>query len=125
MSMKPHFETEGIYTPDNLVVGGCPTFTQDETVELGQNLVRGAVVGKVDATGEVKLSVAGAIDGSEVPYGIMAIDVDATIAATVAPVYISGAFNRRQLTIGAGHTWESIRDGLRDRGIFLRETVHA
>lgn len=52
---------------------------------------------------------------------ILAQDVDATFA----DVYIKGEFNERALTLGAGHTADSIRDALADLDIILRGSVAA
>lgn len=92
------------------------------TVASGEGeLSRGAVLGKVSVGGKCILSVADAEDGSEVPCAILAQDVD----ATSDDVYIKGEFNERALTLGAGHTADSIRDALADLDIILRGSVAA
>jgi hypothetical protein len=121
----PAFGTTDTFTPDNLHAGDFPTVTEDVTVASGQNLVRGAVVGKVEYTGEVKLSLEAADDGSEVPFGILVSAVNASAEAKGGTVYLTGEFNERSLTIGAGHTAASIKDGLRALGIFIKSTVAA
>lgn len=112
------------YTPDNLLAGDFPLVSFDIEIEEGQDLSRGAVIG-VDSYRVGKLSLAAGDDGSEVPYGILAQDADASDAAVTAPVYVSGVFNERALTLGAGHTADSIRDGLRDRSVFIKSSVKA
>jgi hypothetical protein len=69
--------------------------------------------------GTYKLSAAAAADGSQVPDAILAQDCDASGGATEALVYIRGDFNESALTLGAGHTVDSIREGLRQKGIHL------
>lgn len=48
------------------------------TVAAGSNLVSGAVIGMVTATGKVVLHTAAAADGSQAIYGILFDNVDAT-----------------------------------------------
>jgi hypothetical protein len=66
-----------------------------------------------------KLSVAAATDGSHIPRGILAEDRDATAADKECLVYERGDFNQDALTYGAGHTADSVRQGLREQGITL------
>lgn len=125
----PGIVDDDVYTPDNLFAGDFPLVSHDYTVPEGTVLVRGTVVGKIgdydSPGGEVVASVAAATDGSEDPFGILAVDVDATDAAVIAPVYETGIFNERALTIGTGHTLDSIREPLRAKGIHLKDTVAA
>jgi hypothetical protein len=111
--------TETTYTPDRLCLGG-PYDSRAITLLSGQNCARGAVLGKITASGKYKLSAAAAGDGSEVPDVILAEACDASVADKTALVYINGRFNDASITLGAGHTVASIRDGLQDRrGILL------
>lgn len=71
-----------------------------------------------DAT-DVKLAAAAATDGSQVPFGILAHDADASAAEVEVLVYIHGDFNEWALSFGAGHTADTVRDALRARGIHL------
>lgn len=111
------------YTADNLIAGDHPLVTESVTVLDGQTLTRGAVLGKITASGKVVLSLAAAVDGSEVPYAILAEDVTADGADEEATAYLSGEFNEGELTIGTGHTADSIRAGLRDLSIYLKTAV--
>ncbi len=107
------------YSPNQLVVGGT-TLSRKVTILTGQGvLARGAVLGKITASGKYKLSVAGAGDGSETPDCILAEDIDATAADTDVPAYFTGQFNDAAIALGAGHTVASIREGLRGKGIHL------
>lgn len=116
---------EDTYTPDNLHAGDFPIVTEDGVIEDGQDLPRGAVLGKITASGKLVLSESDAGDGSETPYAVLAVDVDADGADVTAPVYLTGEFNERALTIGTGHTADDIRDGLREKGIFIKGSVAA
>ncbi|MDP9176694.1 MAG: head decoration protein [Gemmatimonadota bacterium] len=72
------------------------------------------------AAGEkYKLSASAAVDGSETPDVILVQDCDASAGDAEALVYTRGDFNSNALTLGAGHTVASIREGLRGKGINL------
>jgi hypothetical protein len=121
----PKFATEGTYTPDNLIADDFPLVTDTITLISGQNLARGAVLGKITASGKYTLSLSASADGSQTPAVILLQDTDATSADKKAPVALTGAFNERALVLGTGHTAASIKDGLRDLSIFLRSSVKA
>lgn len=124
--MRPSYNSqEGVYTPDNLFAGDFPVATDTVTIASGQNLKRGAVLGMVTATGKYVLSVATAEDGSEEPVVILAEDIDATGGDVTAPVYLTGQFNARALTLGEGHTTDSVKAALRPLSIFIKDTVGA
>jgi len=110
------------YSPDRLIAGDFPIVTAKVTIDTG-NLARGSVLGRITATGKYVLSAAAAGDGSEVPRAILAEAVDATAADKEAIVYLSGEFNEDRVTLGAGHTLASIRDGLRDLDIHLKGPI--
>lgn len=58
----------------------CLNYSRDVvTVEAGQNLPLGCIVGRVTATGKVKQLDPGAEDGSHLPVGILLDAVDATL----------------------------------------------
>lgn len=89
----------------------------------GQNLTAGAVLGKITTGGKYALSLSASSDGSQTPDAILAHAVDATAEDTEALVHVRGDFNEGALTIGTGHTADSIREGLRTKGITLISTV--
>lgn len=110
------------FTPDGLVVGPMPILTERVTLAAGQNLARGAVVGKITASGKYILSLSGAVDGSQVPDAIVAEPADATAADVQMLIYVRGDFDQSLLILGAAHTVASIKDGLRDKNIYLIKT---
>ena len=58
----------------------CLNYSRDVvTVEAGQNLPLGCIVGRVTTTGKVKQLDPGAEDGSHLPVGILLDAVDATL----------------------------------------------
>ena len=111
------------YTADTLLAGSFPLTTDSVTILTGQDLTRGAVLGRITASGKFILSLSAAGDGSETPYAVLAEDVDATAADKVATVYLTGEFNEDALTIGTGHTAAGIKPGLRANSIFLKTVV--
>lgn len=76
-------------------------------------------------TGKYVLSAAAATDGSQIPVAILAEDADATNADVTTIAYETGEFNQTAITFGAGHTADSVRDGLRALGIFLKTNLAA
>ncbi len=76
-------------------------------------------------SGKWKLSAAAAVDGSQVPRGILVRDTNATAADIVTGVYRTGEFYDGAITFGAGHTADSVREDLRDLGIHLKPGVAA
>ena len=122
---RASFASEGTYTPDSLHAGDFPIRTEKVTVITGENLVRGALLGKITASGKVNLSLLAAADGSQTPYAILAEDVDATAEDKEAVAYIAGDFNADAITFGTGHTAANTKDGLRDKNIYLHTPISA
>lgn len=120
---QPGFESLGSREHDNLIAGNFPVVTRSVTIPDGQNLARGAVLGEVTANGNHILSLAAAVDGSEVPTAILLHPVHADGAAARGIVALTGQYNQDALTFGTGHTAASARAGLRDKSIFLGASV--
>jgi hypothetical protein len=114
------------YAPDRLIAGLTQQVTWNGILITGQNLKRGAVVGKITASAKLTLSLSASSDGSQVPYGVMLDDYDATAAdAANVGVIVKGEVNENALILGTGHTLATIREGLRDQGLYLVPTVTA
>lgn len=114
------------YTPDRLVAGNqVGLIARQITVISGQNLVRGAVLGKITASSKYNLSLSAAADGSQTPDLILAEDCDASGGDATALAYEAGVFNTNALTIGAAHTLASIQEGLRAKGIHFQTAESA
>lgn len=117
--------TSDTYAPDRLIAGNHHLLVgRTVTVKSGQNVVRGAVVGK-DGDGKYLLSASGASDGSQTPDLVMAEACDATAGDKTALAYARGDFNANALTLGTGHTVDSIREGLRAKGITILPALAA
>ncbi|HEY8732269.1 MAG TPA: head decoration protein, partial [Candidatus Limnocylindria bacterium] len=60
---------------DALIAGDTDSIISEKiTLITGQNLARGAVLGKITASGKYTLSLSAAVDGSQVPDRILAQD---------------------------------------------------
>ena len=116
----------GTYIPDNLVAGETALVTEAVTVASSAALARGAVLGKVTASGKFILSATAAVDGSQTPDVVLAEDCDASAGdVTNVAVYVKGEFNEKALTLGTGHTVASVKTPLRDGGIYIKTSVGA
>jgi hypothetical protein len=108
------------FAPSNLIAGNFDELKGESiTVISGQNLLRGAVLGKITASGKYNLSLNAAADGSQIPDLILAEDCNASAGDKPAIAYSRGDFIAQELVIGAGHTIASIKEGLRDKNIIL------
>lgn len=116
----------GNYIPSNLFSGHVmPQVSDGAVIASGQNLARGAVLGKVTADGKLKLVDKAAVDGSEKVYAILAEDVDASLADKAAPIFLTGEFNENALTVAEGTTVADIKISARAVGIFIKPVVRA
>lgn len=123
MDYKSTFKTEGSLSHDKLIAGNAHLLVSRKvTIMSGQNVVRGAVLGK-DGDGKYLLSLSAASDGSQTPDLILAEDCNASAGDKTAIAYARGDFAIQALTIGTGHTAASITEGLRAKGITLINIV--
>jgi hypothetical protein len=86
----------------------------------------GSVLGRKTASGKYVLcsktaadGTTAIADGSEKARCILQLDVDATEKDVTAPVFLTGAFLKLDLTVGRGHTLASVTDDLESRNIYL------
>lgn len=112
------FTNQGKCTPDNLIAGEYPRVARYALVKGG--LPVGAVLGQIGQTGEFVLSTTAATDGSEKPQAILAESVPESEGFVQAHVYLSGQFNGHALTVGEGHTLESVIQKLQMTSVFIR-----
>lgn len=106
-------------TPDGLLLGLFPVVTDVGTLITGQNLTRGAVLGKITASGKLTRLDKSEDDGSQVPYAILADDVDATSADKTAPLYIAGSFDAAKLNFVSGTAAADVKDAARNVGLYF------
>lgn len=120
--------TSDAYVPDRLIAGELKLVTRDVVLtDLGSTgaLVRGTVLGMIAADGRYGIALSAAVDGSEVARAILVKDADPSGGDVPASIYEMGQFNEARLTIGAGHTADSIREDLRAVAIYLKSPVAA
>lgn len=103
-----------------LFAGDFPRRFITVTIATDQRLAAGAVLGKVTARDEYNLSAATATDGSENPSVVLAEPVDTTAGPAPAEAIVSGDLKGTELTLGAGHTLEAVREVLRKVSIFIQ-----
>ena len=103
------------YSHDNLIAGNTPAPANDDgTLITGQNLVRGQIVGRITASGKLTECDNGAVDGSDVPVGIMVHDIDATAADKTCQIYVAGCFHKDELTWHASFDTDPEKDAAFD-----------
>ncbi len=113
-----------VYTPDRLIADDADALIgKGVTLITGQNLQRGAVLGRITASGKYTLALSAAADGSQVPSVILAQDCDATAGDTPAVAYFQGTFNSSALIIGAAHTVQTVTDALRGLSINVVDVI--
>lgn len=105
-----------------LLSGGTYT-VKKVTILSGQNLVEGAIIGKVTASSKYKLSAAAAGDGSETPDLVTMYPVDASGGDKESMVLetCTQPLNKEALVVGAGLTVAGVREGLRAKGILISD----
>lgn len=110
------------FNPTSLLVSG-DAHSRPVTILSGQNLKRGAVVGRITASDKYTLCVAGASDGSQVPAAVVAGDVDASSADTTAPAYFEAEVIGEQLVLDASWTLDTLDAAFRVAGsqIYVRK----
>jgi len=125
MTHAEGLKDQGSYKPCSLVAGEYPRIERIVTIAAGADLTKGAVLGRITASGKFALSASASSDGTELPDAILAEDVFASGNDVQAVVYFSGEFNEHALELGAGHTLDSIRIPLRAKSIFLAKNQSA
>lgn len=104
------------FAPNDLLVSDVPVVTRNITILSGQELERGAVLGRITASDKYVLSDDAAEDGSEVPALVLAYPVDATGGDEIAAAYAEGAFDSEQLIYGGDHDAASVEAAFRQAG---------
>jgi hypothetical protein len=128
MDFNPSYRVVDSYTPRLIHRGNFPTYRGSVTIEKGQVLKLGSVLGRKTATGKFVLcsktaddGTTAIADGSEKPVCILQVDIDATESDKFAPVFRTGAFLGLDLVLGKGHTLASIDDDLSLRSIYIEK----
>lgn len=120
------------YQPDQLIAGNEHLVTDTQT--LAQNATvqpRGALLGKVTATGKLIPCVKTAADGSQTPYAILVDQTDATAADVSCGIYLKGEFNINKMTIDASWgasvsaQFTALEDSCRAVQLYLKQPIDA
>jgi hypothetical protein len=143
---KPEFNKIGETSPKFLFAGDFPVITRNITVQQGQKLSFGSVVGRITTDDKYVLcsktntpaptdSVPNPVsvdisDGSQEPQGILTEDVDASESDQQAIIYLTGQFNSNCMEAGEGYETNEIlnieiADKLRKLSIFTETGVKA
>ena len=75
------------------------------------------------ASNAYSLSVRTASDGTQIPSAILVDDVDTTAGEKMAGVYLMGGFNQNRVTFDDSWSTEDLADALRDKAIFLQDSI--
>jgi len=104
-----------VHVNDNLIASNTPAIANEPGILiLGQNLIRGAVVGRIALSGKLTECNNAAIDGSQTPVGIMVHAVDATAADKACVIYKAGAFRKSEMTWHASFDTDPEKDAAFD-----------
>ena len=118
-----------VFDPDGYVLGDVAvgaTFANDIKFAIADGSGADFAAGDAFAvtiaagSGSYKAVNSANIDGSDVPVAILASDANATDAALVAPVYLTGEVNAAALVFGGSDTYATHKDDLRKLGIFVK-----
>ncbi|MGG1638221.1 head decoration protein [Paenibacillus sp. NRS-1760] len=106
---------------DDLFVGGSfPVVVDTVTLKSGAAYKRGTVLGLITTGGLAVAVDSTKSDGSQKAYAVLADDVDATLANTVATGYFTGEFNAAALSFGGTDTIATHKTALRALSIFAK-----
>ena len=114
-----------VFTPDNLFGGNvAPVVANEELIVSGAGvLTRGTVLGLVTASGKLNIVDSTKSDGTQIPYAVLAEDIDATSADKKCGVYLTGEFNINKLVFGGTDTAATHKVNARKIGIFFKKTI--
>lgn len=118
MYERAAFSTQSSVAPATLLRTGNP-ITRKIVLLAGAVYALGSVIGVVTASKKGVLSAAAATDGSQDPSFVLPYAVDATAGDAEAIVYEHADVIGSALVLGAGHTIDTVREPLRDKGITI------
>ena len=121
--MNPSTTSHDPVKVNDLVVSTARIFTRTVTLLSGQNVERGDLLGRIDATGKFREALEASDDGSEDPIAIAAEAVHADGDDAPILVYLAGDFDQRKVGFGTGLTPANTAVDLAKGGIFLHPSV--
>lgn len=104
-----------------IFAGDFQRVTEEVKLKGGSVYPAGAALGKITATGVCQLVSNLATDGSQVLYGILAEEVDATAGDAVGVAYLTGEFAAERIVFAPGSTYANHVVAARARSIFFRD----
>jgi hypothetical protein len=113
------------YTPDRLLAGSCCLITDQGTLVAGQNLKRGAALGKITASGKLTQLDSTANDGSQNFFAILSADCDASAADQTCSLYLSGEFNSNAVGFKGADTSTTFKTAARALHTYFKDPVKA
>jgi hypothetical protein len=113
------------FTAEQLLAGDSPVVTQEATLASGENLAIHTIVGRDSTTGKLEVWDPAANDGTEVPVGILAYAVDASLADKACVIYVAGTFNFAQLVVPNGETLATVQAAFDRTPITIRELTYS
>lgn len=118
-NLNPGASSDAAYDPNDILADAEGLFTREVTLVSGQNVVRGAVLGKITSGGKYALALSASSDGSQTPVAIAAQDIDASGGDKKIQVHLAGKFKASKLTFGTGVTAANSFEALAKIGIEL------
>lgn len=117
--VRPDGTVDGVLTIGTAYNGGINGTVSDGANDWLVDDVIPITVAYTWSALKYKKSVAAATDGSQTPYLVLMTDCDASAADKEAITLETGTVVGSALTLGAGHTVATIREGLRRKGILI------
>ena len=112
------------FVPVKLIAGNLKIVTDRVTfAQTSTPLLRGTLVGRIDATGLCVPCVATASDGSQNPVGVVVHNIDASAGNTDGQLYVMGEFNSRYMTIDQSWQDDALRAACRKAHLFIKDSL--
>lgn len=105
---------------DGLIAGDFPNVTANREILSGQILARGSLLGKFTSNKILDAISPGDNDGTQLPFAILAEDVDTTQGNKFASVYLSGEFNKDKVIVPSDGDIDDFIDLARNVGLYLK-----
>ena len=120
-----------ILAPDGTIVGIATVAVAFVSDHLNLTIADGATdfalgdkfTVAVTGSGKYKLAALASIDGSAIPDCVLGEATDASAADVATVAYFRGKLNQNELVFGTGVTIANSKEGLRDRGIWLEDSI--
>lgn len=108
---------------DNLIAGTEKNLvTRAATVRMGEAFSRGALLGRLTATGKWQTIDEDNASGCN-EFGIATEAIDSTAGEVSTVLYVEGEFSENGVIFGYSDTADDWRETLMAHGIYLRKTV--